>query len=123
MPELVLLTGGLIVGISLFLIIRTGALPGLLERVFGSGWLYGAALLRFLLGAALIGSAPTVAYSAAVELIGWLFCASGLALVVFPRPVIRRTTAWFSGLSAFSARLWLTGSLLLGLFLLAACFA
>jgi hypothetical protein len=123
MPELVLLTGVLIVGISLFLIIRTEALPGLLERVFGSGWLYGAALLRFLLGAALIGSADSVAYSAAVQLFGWLFCVAGLALVVFPRQLIRRTTAWFSGLSALPARLWLTASLLLGLFFLAAYFA
>ena len=123
MPELVLLTGVLIAGISLYLLIRTRAMPGLLENVFGSGWLYGAALVRFLLGAALIGSAHTVAFAPAVELFGWLFCLSGLSLVVTPRPVLTRGVAWFCALSVPMARLWLGGALLFGLFFVLACVA
>ena len=46
MPELVLLTGILISGLSVYLMLRTEELWDLLQRVFGSGWLYGAALLR-----------------------------------------------------------------------------
>jgi hypothetical protein len=123
MPELVLLTGILISGLSLYLMIRTEELWGLLQRVFGSGWLYGAALLRLLLGAMLIASAPTVAYATAVEVFGWLFCIGGLSLVVLPRSVLQRMVGWFSGLSPGMARLWLSSAVVFGLFFIFAYFA
>ena len=123
MPELVLLTGILIAGASVYLMIRTEELWDLLHRVFGSGWLYGAALMRLLLGAILIASAPTVAYSLAVEVFGWMFCVGGLSLVVLPRPVLQRMVDWFSGLSPGMARLWLSSAVLFGLFFVFAYFA
>jgi hypothetical protein len=116
MPELVLLTGVLIAGLSLYLMIRTRAMAGLLDKVFGTGWLYAAALIRLLLGAMLIGSAHTVAFGPAVEVFGWLFCVSGLTLVVVPRPALQRMVGWFSGMSTTAARVWLAGALLFGLF-------
>ena len=57
MSQLVLLVGLLVSGISLFLIIQPGRMPGLLDKVFGSRWLYAVALLRLLLGAGLIAAA------------------------------------------------------------------
>lgn len=119
----VLLIGALICTISLFLILRPAQLPGLLDRVFGSRWLYGAALLRLLLGAALIAAAPGVAFPAAVELCGWLFVLGGLGLVVIPAPALGRLAAWFSALSPAVTRLWLSLALLFGLFLVYAAVA
>jgi hypothetical protein len=123
MPELVLLVGVLIVGISLYLMVRTAQLRGVVDKVFGTGWLWGAALLRLLLGAALIGSAHTVAYSTAVEVFGWLFAVGGLSLVVVPRPVLQRMAGWFAALSPALTRLWLGAALLFGLFFIYAYLA
>ncbi len=116
MPELVLITGVLISAVSLYLLVRTQVLPGLIDRVFGTGWLYGAALLRLLLGAALIGSAATVAFPVPVAAFGWLFAVSGLTLVVVPRPVLQRLAGRFARLSPPAARVWLGGALVFGLF-------
>lgn len=123
MPVVVLGVGVLVTAVSLFLLVRPGALAGLLDKVFGSHWLYGAALLRLLLGAALIASADTVAFPRAIELLGWLFVFGGLCLVVIPAPPLRKMAAWFAGLSAGPTRLWLCLALLFGLFLLYAAVA
>ena len=123
MPELLLVSGILISCLSLYLMMRTEELWGLLLRVFGSGWLYGAALLRLLLGAMLIASAPNLAYSTAVEVFGLLFCIGGLSLVVLPRSVLQRMVGWFSGLSPGMARLWLSSAVVFGLFFIFAYFA
>jgi hypothetical protein len=117
MPQLVLLTGLLVAGVSLFLMARPAAMAGLLDRVFGSAWLYGAALLRLLLGAALIGSADTVRYPPVVETLGWLFVVGGLALVALPLPLLRRLAGWFGRLSSAATRAWLSVAFLIGLFL------
>jgi hypothetical protein len=119
----VLLIGALICAISLFLILRPAQLPGLLDRVFGSRWLYAAALVRLLLGAALIAAAPGVAFPGAVELCGWLFVLGGLGLVVIPAPLLRRIADWFSALSPLATRLWLILALSFGLFLVYAALA
>lgn len=123
MWQWVLLIGALICAISLFLILRPAQLPGLLDRVFGSRWLYAAALLRLLLGAALIAAAPGVAFPGAVELCGWLFVLGGLGLVVIPAPLLRRIADWFSALSPLATRLWLILALSFGLFLVYAALA
>jgi hypothetical protein len=119
----VLLIGALICAISLFLILRPAQLPGLLDRVFGSRWLYAAALVRLMLGAALIAAAPGVAFPGAVELCGWLFVLGGLGLVVIPAPLLRRIADWFSALSPLATRLWLILALSFGLFLVYAALA
>lgn len=123
MWQWVLLIGALICAISLFLILRPAQLPGLLDRVFGSRWLYAAALVRLLLGAALIAAAPGVAFPGAVELCGWLFVLGGLGLVVIPAPLLRRIADWFSALSLLATRLWLILALSFGLFLVYAALA
>ena len=116
MSEAVLLVGVLIAAMSLFFLLRPQSVPGLLDRVFGTRWLYAAALLRLLLGALLIGSAATVAYPRAVALFGWLFALGALTLIVVSAPVVRRFTAWFGQLSSTWLRLWLSAALALGLF-------
>ena len=117
MPEVVVVAGVLVSGISLYLFALPRVLPGLLDKVFGTRWLYAAALFRLLLGAALIASADTVAYPRAVALFGWLFVLGGLIIVVIPAPVLRRMVGRFSRLSPGLARLWLSAAVTFGLFL------
>ena len=118
MPEVVVVAGLLISGASLYLFARPGSMPGLLDKVFGTRWLYAAALFRLLLGAALIAAADTVAYPRAVALLGWLFVLGGLTIVVIPAPALRRMVGWFGRLSPAMARLWLSAAVTFGLFLL-----
>lgn len=118
MPAVVIVVGTLVTAISLYLLLWPGKLAALVEGVFGSNWLYGAALLRLLLGAALIASADTVAFPRTIELLGWLFVLGGLGLVVVPVAPLRRMASWFGELSPGPARLWLSLALLFGLFLL-----
>ena len=106
----------LISATSLYLLLQPTRLAVLLDTVFGSWWLYGAALLRLLLGAGLIASAHTVALSEAVQAFGWLFVIGGLGLVAIPAPPLRRMAKWFAALSPLATRLWLSLSLLFGLF-------
>ena len=123
MPQFVLLVGVMISGFSLFLLLRPSRLAGLLDRVFGSAWLYGAALLRLMLGAGLIASAHTVSLAAVVNGLGWLFVLGGLGLVAIPAPPLRRMAAWFGALSPLATRLWLSLSFLFGLFFIYAYLA
>lgn len=123
MPGFVLAVGLLVTGVSLYLFVRVAAMGAVLERVFGSRWLYGAALLRLLLGAGLIASADTVRYPGAVAVLGWLFALAGIILVVIPAPAMRRMVAWFGGLTPLQARLWLCAGAVLGLFFVYAALA
>jgi len=123
MPGFVLAVGVLVAGVSLFLWMRVAAMGAVLERVFGSRWLYGVALLRLLLGAGLIASADTVRQPEAVALLGWLFALSGITLVVIPATAMRRMIDWFGSLTPLPARLWLSAGLALGLFLVYAALA
>lgn len=116
MPEVVLGVGILISGVSLYFMACPDRLRLVLDAVFDSRWLYGVALLRLLVGAALIASAASVGYSALVELFGWLFALAGLALLVIPGPLLRRLLGWYTDLSAAMTRIWLGGALLFGLF-------
>jgi hypothetical protein len=120
MPEWVFVVGLLTVAVSTILLVRPAAIAGLLARVFVSPWLYGAALLRLLLGAALIASADAVNYSQAVALLGWLFVLGALLLVVIPAPVVSRLARRFARLSPAMSRLWLSGALAMGVFLVTA---
>lgn len=123
MPEVVLVVGMLVTSISLYLFVRPGDMPGLLAKVFTTRWLYAAALVRLLLGAALLGSAATVAFPRAVGLFGWLFVLGGLLMVVITAPAIGRIAGWFSQLSIAMSRLWLSGAVMFGLFLVYAALA
>jgi len=116
MPGFVLVVGVLVAGLSLFLWVRVAVMGAVVERVLGSRWLYGAALLRLLLGAGLIASADAVRYPQAVALLGWLFALSGITLVAIPAPAMRRMVGWFGGLTPVQARLWLSAGVALGLF-------
>ena len=116
MPQFVLMVGALVTATSLYLLLQPARLAGLLDRVFGSAWLYSAALLRLLLGAGLIASADTVALPGLVRAFGWLFVLGGLGLVAIPAPPLRRMAGWFGALSPLATRLWLCLSLLFGLF-------
>ena len=120
MPEWVLVVGLLIVAVSAVLLVRPAAIAGLLGRVFVAPWLYGAALLRLLLGAVLIASADTVNYSQMVAMLGWLFALAALLLVVTPARVTRRLAARLGGLSPALSRLWMSGVFAMGIFLVAA---
>ncbi len=123
MALLVLVAGALISLASLYLMWRVEAMQDLLERVFTTAWRFAAALLRLLLGAALIASADTVAFPGAVELFGWLFVLGGLGLVVIPDQALMSIVHWFGRMSPLAARLWLGSALLFGLFFIYAALA
>ena len=117
MAGFVLFLGGVIAVASLVLMASPQRLTGLLDGVFGSRWIYAAALARLLIGAGLIASAQAVRFPGAIAVIGWLSVLGGLGLVVIPAPAMARITGWFAGLPAGLMRLWLALALLLGLFL------
>ncbi|MCB1677840.1 MAG: hypothetical protein KDI16_04070 [Halioglobus sp.] len=123
MAIVVLLLGVLLSAGSIYLLLRPDALRALLHRVFATRWLYGAALLRLLLGAALIAAAPAVAFPVAVAVLGWLFVLGALTLVVVPPRALRSTVDWFAQLPPRALRLWLGAALALGLFLACAALA
>ena len=123
MPQFVLMVGVLVSGVSVYLMLQPERLHVLLDKVFGSWWLYGAALLRLLLGAGLIASANTVALPWVVQIFGWLFVLGGLGLVAIPVAALRRLAAWFQALSPLATRLWLLLSLLFGVFFIYAYLA
>ena len=118
MWEVVLLTGLLITGTSIYLMVRTESALRLVDIVFATRWIYLAALLRLMLGAALIHAAPAVRFSPAITAIGWLMALGGLVLVVVPAPAVARMAAWFGRLSPAMSRLWLSTAVLFGLFLI-----
>ena len=118
MWEWVLAVGVLVTVASSVLWIRPAAMAGLLDKVFGTRWLYGAALLRLLLGASLIAAAHGVAYPQVIAGLGWLMALGGLVLVVVPAPAVARMAAWFGQLSPAMSRLWLSTAVLFGLFLI-----
>lgn len=118
---IVLGLGVLVIVASLVLMVRTSyasdLLDKVLDKVLGSKWLYAAALVRLLLGAALIAAADSVRFPALINALGWLMVLGGLLLVVIPPATMERMTGWFGGLSAGWMRMWLLVALLLGLFL------
>jgi hypothetical protein len=123
MSQWVLVLGVVVSIVSGWLWIRPTAMAGLLNKVFGSRWLYAAALLRLLLGASLIAAADAVAYSQVVALLGWLMALGALVLVVVPAPAVAQMAAWFGRLSPAMSRLWLSTAVLFGLFLTYAALA
>ena len=118
MQVLVLAVGVLLTAVSLYFLAVPQHLGPSLQRIYHSRWLFAVALLRLLLGAGLIAAAPSVALSFWVELAGWVFALSGMALVVIPPQALRRLVSWYAGLSVSGRRLWLTLALLFGLFFL-----
>jgi uncharacterized membrane protein YfhO len=80
---------------------------GMLERVFDSRWIYLAALVRLLLGAALIASAHTVKYPGVITVIGWLLAFGGIILVVVPQDAWVNMGRKILALPALLLRTWL----------------
>jgi hypothetical protein len=118
MWQWVLAVGVLVTVASAVLWIRPAATAGLLDKVFATRWLYGAALLRLLVGASLIAAANGVAYPRVIAALGWLMALGGLVLVVVPAPAVAQMAAWFGRLSPAMSRLWLSTAVLFGLFLI-----
>ncbi|MEH6569853.1 MAG: hypothetical protein V7709_12295 [Halioglobus sp.] len=87
MFETVLLFGVVIVLGCIFLLIRAQHLLVLAERILATRWIYLAALLRLLLGAAMIASAHAFKYPQAITLLGWLLAFGGVVLIAVPQPV------------------------------------
>ncbi len=123
MSQFVLALGVIIVVSGLYLWLNPGKSEFLIDKVFRSRWLYGAALLRLLLGAALIAAAPAVQYSQAVSLLGWLFALAGLLLVTLPPAVVDAWADRLDRVSVWQMRLWLSVSIALGLSLVYAALA
>ncbi len=72
MGEFVLAVGVLLIGATLYLLVRPQALIVLIDQALTTRWLFLVALIRLLLGAALIASASAVGFSGVIAAIGWL---------------------------------------------------
>ena len=104
MKLFVLLLGVVICAVCLVMLVRPQVMVGLADKVFNGRLIYLAALGRLLLGALLIAAAPSVAYSFAVEVLGWLFVLGGLLLVTIPIEVWQRLAKWAVSLPALAIR-------------------
>jgi hypothetical protein len=112
--QFVLALGVITVISGLYLWFNPGKFDLLIDKVLRSRWLYGAALLRFLLGAALIAAAPSVQYSQAVSLLGWLFAFAGMLLVTLPPSVVLALADRLGRAPVWQMRMWLSVSIVLG---------
>lgn len=118
MGEFVLAVGVLLIGITLYLLVRPQALIALIDQVLTTRWLFLVALVRLLLGAALIASASAVGFSGVIAAIGWLGALSGMVLVAVPPPVWERFSEWLKRLPIALLRIWTLMGLSLGGFLI-----
>ena len=123
MWSVVVLVGAFILGACLYFSVRIETLSGLVDKVFATRWIYLAALVRLMLGAALLASAHAVGFPRAIAAIGWLFALSGLTLVAVPQPALLRMARWMTGLPLGILRLWLSLGALFGGFMLYAALA
>lgn len=76
--------------------------------------------LRILTGAALVRSAPALAFSAGIALFGWMLMATSLVLAVVPWRMHQRFAAWAVPLATQRMSLIGVGSLVGGFVLAAA---
>ncbi len=76
--------------------------------------------LRVLAGAALVRSAPIMAFTAGIALFGWILIATSLVLAVVPWRYHQRFAAWAVPLATQRMHLIGVGSLVGGLLLVAA---
>ena len=118
MGEFVLTLGLLLVGTSVYLAVQPRAMLTLIDRALTSRWIFLAALLRLMLGAALIASAHAVKFSGVVTAIGWLVAFSGMVLVAVPPGAWDRLNDWLQSLPTLMLRALMSIGVALGSFLL-----
>lgn len=87
MFEAVLLFGVVIVLGCIYLLIRAQHLLLVAEQILATRWIYLAALLRLLVGAAMIASAQSFKFPQVITLLGWLLAFGGVILIAVPQPV------------------------------------
>lgn len=106
---------GLLVCVAaLALQFRLAWAEGLVERVLDTRWIYLAALLRLLFGAALIASAHTVKYPGVITVLGWLLAFGGILMVVVPQDTWVAMARRMLALPALLLRVWLLIGLAFG---------
>jgi hypothetical protein len=120
MFEAVLLVAVGIVLVCLFLLIRTSHLFVLADRILTTRWIYLAALVRLLVGAAIIASAHAFKYPQAMLLLGWMLAFSGVLLVAVPQPVWVGLSGRLADLPVVAVRALLLLGLCFGGFILSA---
>ena len=118
MGEFVLAVGVLLIGTTLYLLVRPQALIALIDRALTTRWLFLGALIRLLLGAVLIASASAVGFSGVIAAIGWLGVLSGMVLVAVPPTVWDRFSGWLKRLPTALLQIWTLMGLSLGGFLI-----
>ncbi|MFK8048705.1 MAG: hypothetical protein AB8B81_09745 [Halioglobus sp.] len=118
MGEFVLTIGLLLVVTFGYMFVQPQALLGLADRVLATRWVFLAALVRLMIGAALIASAPAVKFPEVVIGIGWLLALSGLILVAVPPTIWCRFSEWLPSWPTLLLRALTLIGLGLGAFLL-----
>ena len=92
-------------------------LLGIVRQFQRPAGLYAAAILRFVLGGALLLAAPTSRASEAVRILGIIIFVSGLVTPLFGLERFRRLINWWSERGPFFKRVWAGFALAIGLFL------
>lgn len=87
MSAAVLIFAVIVVLACIFLLVRTQYFFMLAEQVLATRWIYLAAILRLLIGGAIIASAHAFAYPQVIAALGWLLAFSAIVLVSVPQPV------------------------------------
>lgn len=123
MGEFVLTVGLALVGGSFYLLVQPQAMRSLIDQVLTTRWIFLSALLRLLLGAALIASAQAVKFPEVITAIGWLMALSGMTLVAVPPVAWERLGERLQLLPAMLLRLLTLIGFALGGFLLFASLA
>lgn len=115
----VLVLGIAVCALSVWGLYAPERLLRLVNRVMDKGWgIYGAAIVRLLLGLALIIAAPASRFPLMFQGLGWIALIAAVALLFVGRERIHRLVAWFERFSRPTIRLWLLFGISFGVFLI-----
>ena len=114
----------LLLGVTIFVLSGWGILAPdklitLVTSTMDRRWgIYIAVIVRLVLGAALIGAAPSTSFPIAFQVLGWIAIVAAAVLVVVGRERLHKFIVWWSEqFSASLIRLWLLFGLAFGAFL------
>lgn len=114
----VMVLGGAVLVLSAWGILQPGKLIKLVTSVLDQKWgLYFGVVVRLVLGAALITSAPISSFPLVFEVLGYLAILAALALIIVGHERTRKIIGWFAQLRTPAIRLWLLFGMAFGGFL------
>ena len=114
---MVLAIGALIITIGLYGMVAPARLLGLTALFKRPGGLWTAALIRVVLGLAMIVAAPASRLPLFLQIFGGLTVLAGVSIPILGSERVVRMIDWFLGGSHFAIRVWASIAALFGLFM------